>query len=136
MGETLSLLVRGFNSQTQHPRETDDQFEDELQAFNRKVLSVHLQWKAEVNETLKSLFPFQLHDPYPLAMAHNFLQTQGKEMKFTQIHAKCIFMFGSQSKKVKVNAAAHNIDESTSTASEEQTKSHFQMFSEKKKKHC
>ena len=67
-----------------------------------------------MNEALKTQFAFRLHDPYLVAMAHNFLKTQGKDMLFTQFHAECVFMFASQNKKVKVSAAAHAIDDITS----------------------
>ena len=43
-------------------------------------------------------------------------------MIFTQFHAKCIFMFGSQSKKIKVSTAAHAIDDITSVNQENQQK--------------
>ena len=43
-------------------------------------------------------------------MACKSLKTQGKEMPFTQFHAKCIFMFGFQSKKIQVSTAAHAVE--------------------------
>ena len=67
-----------------------------------------------MNEALKTQFAFRLHDPYLAAMAHNFLKTQGKVMPFTQFCAKCVFMFGSQTKKVKVSTATHAIEDVTS----------------------
>ena len=88
--------------------------------MSKKVLSAHPEWKAEVNKAMKTQFAFQLHDPYLVAMAHIFLETQGKEMSFTQFHAKCIFMFGSQNKKIKVSTAAHAIDNVNSVKSGEQ----------------
>ena len=88
-------------------KETEDQFAEELQILSRKVLSIHPEWKAEVNIALKTQFAFWLHDQYPVAMACNFLKTQGKHMSFTQFCAKCVFMFGSYSKKVKVSTAAY-----------------------------
>ena len=94
-GESFSSLVGDFYSQSQHNKETEDQFADELQVLSRKVLSICPEWKAEVNEALKTQFTFRLHDPYLVAMVHNFLKTQGKDMSFTQFHAECVFMFGS-----------------------------------------
>ena len=79
-------------------------------------------------------FAFRLHDPYLAAMAHNFLKTQGKDMSFTQFHAECVFMFGSQSKKIKVSTAAHAIDNVTSVKIGEQQKTHSQVHAHKNKK--
>ena len=95
MGESFSLLVGDFYSKNQCNKETEDQFTDELQVLSRKVLSIHPEWKAEVNEALKTQFAFRLHDPYLVAMACNFLKTQGKDMSFTEICAECVFVFGS-----------------------------------------
>ena len=38
-------------------------------------------------------------------------------MLFTEFHAKCIFMFGPQSKKIKVSTAAHAVEDITSVKS-------------------
>ena len=94
-GESFSSLVSDFYSRSQCNKETEDQFANELQVLSRKVLSIHPEWRAEVNDALKTQFAFRLCDPYLAAMAHNFLKTQGKDMSFTQFHAKCVFMFGS-----------------------------------------
>ena len=102
--------------------------------MSRKVLSIHPEWKAEVNEALKTQFAFGLHDPSIVAMAHNFLKTQGKDMSFTQFHAECVFMFGSQSKKVKVSTATHTIDDATSAKIGEQRKTCSQPHAQKNKK--
>ena len=104
------------------------------QVLSKKVLSVHPEWKAEVNKALKTQFAFRLHDPYLVAMAHNFLRTQGKDMSFTQFHAMCVFMFGSQSKKVKVSTAAHAIGDVTSVKIGEQKKTHSQVHAQKNKR--
>ena len=84
-----------FYSRSQHNKETEHQFANELQVLSRKVLSIRPEWRAEVNEALKTQFAFRLHDPYLAAMARNFLKTQGKDMSFTQFCAECVFMFGS-----------------------------------------
>ena len=133
-GESFSSLVGDFYSWSQCNKETEDQFTDELQVFSRKVLSICPEWKAEVNEALGAQFAFRLHDPYLAAMEHNFLKTQGKDMSFTQFHAKCVFMFGSWSKKVKVSTAAHAIDDVTSVKIGEQKKTHSQLHAQKNKK--
>ena len=83
-GESFSSLVGDFYSRSQHNKETEDQFADELQVLSRKVLSIQPEWRAEVNEALKTQFAFRLHDPYLAAMARNFLGAQGKDMSFTQ----------------------------------------------------
>ena len=67
-------------------------------------------------------------------MACNFLKTQGKDMSFTKFHAECVFMFGSQSKKVKVSAAAHAIDDVTFAKIGEQKKTGSQLHAQKNKK--
>ena len=95
MGKSFSSLVGDFYSQSQCNKETEDQSADELQVLSRKVLSIHPEWKAELNKALKTQFALMLHDPYLAAMAHNFLRTQGKDMLFTQFCAKCVFIFGS-----------------------------------------
>ena len=124
MGKGFSSLVCEFYSQSQCNKETEDKFADELQVLSRKVISIHQEWKAEVNEALKTQFAFRLYDPYLMAMAHNFLKTQSKDMSFTQFCAKCVFIFGSQSKKVKVSTATHTIDDVTSAKIGEQKKTH------------
>ena len=53
-GETFSSLVGDFDSHIQCHKETEDQFADELQILSSKVFSVHPEWKAEVNEALKT----------------------------------------------------------------------------------
>ena len=75
-----------------------------------------------------------LHDPYLVAMAHNFLKTQGKDTSFTQFCVECVFMFDSQSKKVKVSTATHATDDVTSAKIGEQKKSHSQLHAQKNKK--
>ena len=82
-GESFSSLVGDFYSRSQCNKETEDQFANELQVLSRKVLSIQPEWRAEVNEALKTQFAFRLRDPYLAAMAHNFLKTQGKDMSFT-----------------------------------------------------
>ena len=47
-GESFSLRVGDFYSQSQCNKETEDQFTDELQVLSRKVLSICPEWKAEV----------------------------------------------------------------------------------------
>ena len=67
MGETLSSVVGNFYSQTEHHKETEDQVIDQLQFFSRKVLSIHPEWKPEVNEALKLNSPsnFMIHIDQP-----------------------------------------------------------------------
>ena len=83
-GETFSSLVGDFYSCIQRPRETEDQFADELQILGRKVISIRPSWKQEANEALKTQFASRLRDPYLAAMARNLLKTQGQNMNFTQ----------------------------------------------------
>ena len=87
-----------------------------------------------MNEALKTQFAFRLCDPYLVAMACNFLKTQGKDMSFTQFHAECVFMFGSQTKKVKVSTATHAIEDITSSKTGEQKKSSSKLHAQKNKK--
>ena len=133
-GESFSSLVGDFYSRSQCNKETEDQFANELQVLSRKVLSIQPEWRAEVNEALKTQFAFRLHDPYLAAMARNFLKTQGKDMSFTQFCAECVFMFGSQTKKVKVSTATHAIENVTSAKPGEQKKSNSQLHAQKNKK--
>ena len=58
-----------------------------------------------------------MHDLYLVAMAHNSLKTQGKQIKFTQFQAECITMFGSQMKELKIKTAVNSV--SLSGASKE-----------------
>ena len=111
-GETFSSLVRDFYSRIQWPRETEDQFANELQILGRKVISVRPSWKQEANEALKTQFASRLHDPYLAAMAHSLLKTQGQNMNFMQFWAECISMFGSQIKAPKLKAATNSVSSS------------------------
>ena len=122
-----------FYSRSQCNIETEDQFANELQVLSRKVLSIRPEWRAEVNEALKTQFAFRLR-AYLAAMARNFLKTQGKDMSFTQFCAECVFMFGSQTKKVKVSTATHAIENVTSAKPGEQKKSNSQLCAQKNKK--
>ena len=133
-GESFSSLVGDFYSRSQRNKETEDQFADELQVLSRKVLSIRPEWRAEVNEALKTQFAFRLRDPYLAAMARNFLKTQGKDMSFTQFRAECVFMFGSRTKKVKVSTTTHAIENVTSAKPGEQRKSNSQLRAQKNKK--
>ena len=87
-----------------------------------------------MNEALKTQFAFRLHDPYLAAMTCNFLRAQGKDMSFTQFRAKCVLMFGSQTKKVKVSTATHAIEDVTSAKTGEQKKSNSKLHAQKNKK--
>ena len=69
-------------------------------------------------------------------MAQFFLKTQGKEMMVTQFCAKCIFMYGSQRRKIKVSTAAHAVDNITSVKLGELKKTHSQVCAQKNKKKC
>ena len=55
-GETFSSLLGDFYVRCQKPKETEDQFADELQVLARKVISVCPEWKSQVNEVLKTQF--------------------------------------------------------------------------------
>ena len=67
-------------------------------------------------------------------MACNFLETQSEDMLFTQFCAKCVFMSGSRSKKVKVSTATHTIDDVTSAKIGELKKTCSQLCAQKNKK--
>ena len=75
MDKSFSLLVGDFYNWSQHHKETEGQFKDELQVLSRKLFSVCPEWKAEVNEALKTPLAFWLCDSYLATMAHNFLKT-------------------------------------------------------------
>ena len=55
-------------------------------------------------------------------------------MSFTQFCAECVFMFGYQSKKVKVIIATHTINDVTSAKLGKQKKTHSQLHAQKNKK--
>ena len=76
------------------------------------MISVRPSWQNEVNEALKTQFACRLCNPYLVAMAHNFLKTQGHKMNFTQFQAKCISMYGSRIKMPKVKSATDNVSSS------------------------
>ena len=101
----------------------EDQFANELQILDQKLISVRPLWKNEVSEALKTQFASRLHDPYLVAMAHNLLKTQGDKINFTQFQAGCVSMFGSQIKTPKIKTVTNSI--SLSGASKEQ-KTHSQ----------
>ena len=121
-GETFSSLVGDFYSRIQRPRETEDQFADELQILGRKVISIRPSWKQEANEALKTQFASRLRDPYLAAMARNLLKTQGQNMNFTQFRAECISMFGSRVKAPKLKAATNSLS-SSGALKEQKTRS-------------
>ena len=54
-GETFSSLG-DFYARYQKPKETEDQFADELQVLAREVISICPDWKSQVNEALKTQF--------------------------------------------------------------------------------
>ena len=59
-GETFNSLLSDFYARCQKPKETKDQFADELQVLARKVISVCPDWKSQVNEALKTQFAHRL----------------------------------------------------------------------------
>ena len=61
-GETFSSLPCDFYARCQKPRETNDQFTDELWVLAREVISVCPDWKSQVNEALKMQFTHRLFD--------------------------------------------------------------------------
>ena len=130
--ETFSSLVGDFYSCIQQPWETEDQFADELQILGWKVISIRPAWRDEANEALKTQFASRLHNPYLAATVHNLLKTQGQNMNFTQFWAKCISMFGSQIKALKMKAAMNSV--SSSAALKEQKTPSQKKNSNKDKK--
>ena len=98
-GETFSSLLSDFYARCQKPKETEDQFADELQVLARKVISICPKWKSEVNEALKTQFPHQMQDQYIAAMASNLLKVAPSDMAFTKFQAECMSIFGTRSKK-------------------------------------
>ena len=61
-GETFSSLLSHFYARCQKPKETEDQFVDELQVLVRKIISVCPKWRSQVNEALKTKFAHRLQD--------------------------------------------------------------------------
>ena len=55
-GETFSSLLSDFYARCQKPKETKDQFANELQVLARKLISICPEWKSQVNEGLKTQF--------------------------------------------------------------------------------
>ena len=53
-----------------------------------------------------------MHDPYLVAMVCNLLKMQGQNMNFMQFWAKCISMFGSRIKALKMKAATNSVSSS------------------------
>ena len=98
-GETFSSSLGDFYAMCQKPKETEDQFADELQVLARKVISVCPEWKSQVNDALKTQFDHQLQDQYFAAMAHDLLKVAPSDMEFTKFQAECMSIFGTRSKK-------------------------------------
>ena len=87
-GETFSSLLGDFCARWQKPKETKDQFTDELQVLARKVISVCPEWKSQVNGVLKNLVCSSTLGTY--TMAHNLLKVAPSNMAFTKFQAECI----------------------------------------------
>ena len=50
-GETLNSVVSDFYSHGQKAKESEDNFEDELQVLVHKVISIDPSWRSQTNET-------------------------------------------------------------------------------------
>ena len=131
-GKTFSSLVGDFYSHIQWPRETENQFANELQILGQKVISIRPTWKDEANEALKTQFASRLHGSYLVAMACNLLKTQVQMMNFTQFWAECISMFGSQIKAPIMKTATNSVS-SSGALKEQKTRSQKKNSSKDKK---
>ena len=84
-GKTFSSLLLYFYGQCQKPRETKDQFTNELPILARKVKSVYPEWRSHVDEALKTQFAHRLQDQYLTAMAHNLLKAAPVDITITGV---------------------------------------------------
>ena len=100
-GESFSSLVGDFYSRSQCNKETEDQFAYELQVLSRKVLSIRPEWRAEVNEALKTQFAFRLHDPYLAAMAITSLGSKAKICHSLSFVPSVYLCFAPEPKRLK-----------------------------------
>ena len=101
-GETFSSLLSDFYARCQKPKETKDQFADELQVLARKVKSVCPRWKSQVNEVLKTQFTHQLWGQYFTAMACNLLKVAPSDMAFSSRQNVCQSLGLGQRRQLKL----------------------------------
>ena len=132
-GETFSSLLGDFYTRCQKPKETEDQFADELQVLARKVISVCPEWKLQENEGLKTQFPCWLLDQYFAAMAHNLLKVAPSDMAFTKFWAESMSIFGTRSKKAVKTTLSTNVVKNHSDKADQLVKSANQICKDKKK---
>ena len=132
-GETFSSLLGDFYVRCQKPKETEDQFADELQVLARKVINVCPEWKSQVNEALKTQFAHQLWDQYFEAMACNLLKVAPSDMAFTKFWAECISIFGTRSKREARTTVSTNVVKNYSDKADQLVKSANQICKCKKK---
>ena len=132
-GETFSSLLGDFYARCQKPKDTEDQFADELQILARKVISVCPQWRFQVNEVLKTQFAHRLWDQYFSAMAHNLLKVSPTDMTFTKFWAECISIFSTRSKKAVKTTVSTSVVQSHTSKADQPVKSANQLHREKKK---
>ena len=107
-GKLFSSLLDDFYDWCQKPKETEDQFAEELQILERKVICVCPGWRLQVDDVLKTLFSHRLWDQYFAAMAHNLLNVAPPGMTFTMFSADCITVFGTRSRKAAKTTISTN----------------------------
>ena len=132
-GETFSSLLGDFYARCQKPKETEDQFTDELQILARKVISICPKWKSQVNKALKTQFAHQLWDQLFAAMAHNLLKVAPSDMAFTKFWAECMSIFGIRSKKAVKTTVSTSVVKNCSDKADQTVKSANQICKDKKK---
>ena len=132
-GKMFSSLLGDFYARCQKPKETEDQFADELQVLARKVISVCPEWKLQVNEALKIQFTHQLWDQYFAAMVCNLQKVAPSNMAFTKFQAECISIFGTRSKKAFKTTVSTNVVKNHLDKVDQLVKSANQICKDKKK---
>ena len=117
--EKLSVLSSNFYARCQKPKETEDQFADELQVQVRKVISVCPKWRSQVNEALKTQFAhWGCGTSILQPMAHNLLKVAPPDMTIATFQTECISIFGTRSRKVaaKTTVSTRMVKSQTSKA--------------------
>ena len=133
LGETFSSLLSDFYARCQKPKETEDQYADELQVLARKVISICPKQKSQVKKVLKTQFAHQLQDQYFATMAHDFLKVAPPDTTSAKFWADCISIPGTRSKKAVKTTMSTNAAKNYSDKADQPVKSTNHICRGKKK---
>ena len=130
-GEDASIISRDFYGRVQKPRESEENFADDLQVLARKLIHFRPNFRYEVDNALKQQYASGLNDTYYSSIAHGLLQ-QHQRASFTEFRSILAKVLGVRAKRTKptsvttsaVSGPANNSSNNDANLTKSQKKHH------------